>query len=77
MFIAEFENNTFWDELMKRLAERDLIEEIGSEEEYYKMDTIKRINLQETVQEKYLNEFQENGIKNICLKSNSKMTNRH
>ena len=73
MFIEEFENDSFWDELMDRLAERDLFEEIGSEEEFYKMDAMKRMSLQETAREKYMDEFHKNGIKNIWVKFNRKM----
>ncbi len=64
-FIEEFENDTFWDELINRLAERDLIREAGSLEELYKMGIGKRIELENPLQTKYSDEFSENGIESL------------
>ena len=62
----EFVDFTFWDELMERLAERDVIHEIGIEQ-YSEMEPFDRADKIGEVVEKYANEFEENGIKNIRI----------
>jgi len=65
--IEEYNEITFWDLLITRLAERDMILEYGeeglknlSEEEY------KKINLE--YQKKYYQEFFDNGLWNLIIK---------
>ncbi|MCS7250132.1 MAG: hypothetical protein N2323_03185 [candidate division WOR-3 bacterium] len=65
--IEEYNEITFWDLLITRLAERDMILDYGednlknlSDEEY------KKINLE--YQKKYYQEFFENGLWNLIIK---------
>lgn len=65
-FIEEFENDTFWDELIHRLAIRDLLSEEG-EENLKEMVLEERMSREASLCEKYYNEFHENGLKNLRL----------
>lgn len=64
--IDEFQDETFWDELMNRLAERDLVESY-TEKEIKKMDVWDRITKTDEFADKYGEEFEENGIINLRL----------
>ncbi len=61
--IDEYDNNSFWEELPRRLAERDLFNEIGK---VTKLTDVQRTKLYE-IEERYSNEFQKNGLKNVTL----------
>ena len=65
-FIDEYEEDTFWDELVSRLSHRDLLREVG-EIEYKEMAFEERFIRQERVEEKYNIEFEKNGLKNLKL----------
>lgn len=65
-FINEFEENTFWHELCERLAQRDLVEEIGFEE-IKKLDPLEAMNKEDEIALKYSEEFHKNGINNLIL----------
>lgn len=65
-FIEQFEDDTFWDELTDRLAKRDFIRKYG-EEAISKMDVRERFEKFDEFEEKYLLEFEENGIENIKI----------
>ena len=67
-FIKPYEDAFFWDNLVDRLAERDLIKFVGAES-YSKMDLIERMAKLNELKDRYLNEFKQNGIDN--LKTNS------
>lgn len=64
--IDEYDNNTFWLELANRLAERDLLREIGPVNELSDQHYGRKLELEE----KYLQEFERNGLKNLQLKTN-------
>lgn len=66
-FIDPYDTETFWDELIDRLAMRDLINEIGIEK-YKSMEGMERITRSEEVRERYANEFEHNGLKNVKIK---------
>lgn len=67
-FIDEYDNETFWDELSERLAFRDLIMQEG-EEKVRAMSLEERFQKVEALREKYLNEFQMNGLNRIKIES--------
>jgi hypothetical protein len=60
----EFVEETFWEELLFRLGQRDIIKEIG-EIEYRKMSEEELEQKHEDAKEKYRKEFDKNGIKNL------------
>ena len=62
----EFIEESFWEEILYRLGQRDLIKEIG-EKEYRKMSEEEVVERQEKVEEKYREEFEKNGIKNLGI----------
>jgi hypothetical protein len=62
----DFVEETFWQELLYRLGQRDLISEIG-EKEYRKMSEEELEEKHEMAEEKYREEFDANGIKNLVL----------
>lgn len=59
--IEEFRNANFWEELMIRLAERDIIKEIG-EAAYLKMDEKARRKKSEPLEKRYWAKFRKRGI---------------
>lgn len=65
--IDEYENEIFWDELINRLALRDLINKYG-EDTIEKMSFEDRIKKKSPFIDKYEREFEENGIKNFMIK---------
>ncbi|MFA6599192.1 MAG: hypothetical protein WCS69_15830 [Ignavibacteriaceae bacterium] len=70
-FINEYDNETFWDELIERLVERDLEMQVGSKN--YKRMTIEEMFSKEApIEEKYSLEFDKNGVKNLYLKEPAK-----
>ena len=60
-YIDEYDDNVFWDELVDRLAERDLINKHG-EEKISKLSFEERIEEEDPIIEKYEEEFSKNGI---------------
>lgn len=65
-YIDDYNDNTFWDELIFRLARRDLIERYG-EEAVMNMDWEERMSKEEVFIEEYEDEFEKNGIKNLVI----------
>ena len=63
---AEFENETFWDELIERLSLRDLVRQLG-EETVEKLDGAERYKRQSVFIDKYNKEFEKHGIENLEL----------
>ena len=66
-FIDEFENDTFWDELLHRLVERDLIKQEGGVENVMNMDIRERFEKEEPLEKMYATEFEVNGLDNIRI----------
>jgi hypothetical protein len=60
-FIEEFENETFWDELLERLVERDLIRQLG-EESLRRLDFAAREAKAEPYVRLYIEEFATHGV---------------
>lgn len=67
--IEEYENNSFWEELIEHLAERDLIKQYG-EEHVIQMDPFERFSKLTELEEKYSREFEQNGLDNVIIKHN-------
>ncbi|HDL18160.1 MAG TPA: hypothetical protein ENH29_03815, partial [Bacteroidetes bacterium] len=65
-FIEEFENDTFWEELIDRLALRDQIAEEG-EDAFAFLSPKERFRRKQPLLEKYQDEFAENGLDNLRL----------
>ena len=59
--------NRFWDELIDRLAEKDLIQQEGSVEEVMKLSLEERITKEGILKEKYAKEFAKNGLRNVTI----------
>lgn len=64
--IDEYDDYVFWDELVDRLSERDLLKEHG-EEKLEKMSFEDRIEKEDPIIEAYEEEFSKNGISNLNL----------
>ena len=62
----EFIEESFWEELLYRLGQRDFVKEVG-EKEYRKMSEDAKKQKQIEMEEKYREEFDRNGIKNLGI----------
>lgn len=65
-FIDPYNEETFWEEFLTRLAHRDLLNLIGIEK-YTTMDKIERFTQLETIRDFYIKEFANHGIDHIKL----------
>ncbi|KTD59579.1 hypothetical protein Lsan_2170 [Legionella santicrucis] len=65
-FIEPYEKKLFWDELIQRLSERDVIHAMGVEQ-YRKMDPMERMRKVEEIKAQYANEFEKHGVKHLKL----------
>jgi len=63
-YIEEFEDDVFWDALPLRLAERDLIKEVG-EKKYEEMEFVERASKLVELESHYYKELEDNGIDNF------------
>jgi len=67
-YIDEYDNELFWEGLLLRLVERDLIHKYGA-------DIVKSMTFEEIVdrerpfREKYQKEFERNGIENLIIRN--------
>ncbi|MCK5133464.1 MAG: hypothetical protein KAR40_15095 [Candidatus Sabulitectum sp.] len=66
-FIEVFENISFWDSLVDRLARRDFLKEIGSEK-FNELEPMERFRKIGRYEEKYSEEFEKNGLSGIRIK---------
>lgn len=66
-FIEDYEENSFWDELIPRLADRDLVVREGVEA-VNSMDVGERVEKLLTLEEKYACEFEANSLKNLQIR---------
>ena len=67
-FVEEFEDDSFWEELIQRLVERDLVRQEG-EEKVLRMGLEERFKKQEVLERKYSKEFETNGLGRITIPS--------
>ena len=65
--IDKYDNDTFWDELIERLVERDVFREIG-EARLRKMTIEERWKAEDPLREKYGIEFEKNGLDNVEIR---------
>ncbi len=61
-FIDEFVDHSFWDELIIRFAERDAARQVGGHEQLNLLSHEDRHALEDPIEERYSEEFNENGI---------------
>jgi hypothetical protein len=66
-FIDDYDNDTFWEELINRLAERDLIIQEGGLSSMLRLSVEERLEKQFRLEEKYAVEFEENGLENVRI----------
>ena len=66
-FIEEFEENTFWDELADRLADRDMLRKIG-EKKLLSMTREQRFEAHFDFEGRYQQEFEKHGIGRLEIK---------
>lgn len=62
----EMRNSTFWEDLMIRLAERDMIRKLGKQK-WDALSDEKRREIAHPTEQRYWDELQVNGFKNIHL----------
>ncbi len=67
-YIDEYNNDSFWDELIDRIVVRDVIQKIG-EKKARKLTFEECLEAEEPLREKYSIEFEQNGLDNIELKA--------
>ena len=70
--IDEHDDHVFWDNLVDRLAKRDVIREIGLKE-YAKLDRVERFRRDSKAREKYDKEFSTHGLKRLELPKTDKV----
>lgn len=63
-YLGKYEDEYFWDELIYKLAVRDLIEKIG-EEKFKAMNWLERGDATDSHKEKYIQEFDKFGISRL------------
>ncbi|BDS05507.1 hypothetical protein NT6N_05470 [Oceaniferula spumae] len=62
----EMRNETFWEELVARMAERELVKKFG-DRHLNSLSDEERKRISEPVSKKYWEEFSRNGIKNLHI----------
>ena len=67
-YILLFEEETFWDELVNRMVQRDLINKYG-ETHVARMTVEERVELENQFRSNYENEFIHHGIFNLVVES--------
>ncbi len=70
-YIEEYDNETFWDELIDRLADRDFLAEYG-QDAIEKMTPEERLIKREEFVERYEEEFVEQGLDRVTISEGSK-----
>jgi len=63
-YVEEFENDSFWAELIHRLVERDVVRQFG-EKAFLDLDLMERFKQEEPYERKYAEEFEANGIERL------------
>lgn len=66
-FIEPYDDECFWEELIDRLAQRDLVNAIG-EDKFLKMEFLERATRLEEIKALYDHEFSEHGLQNMYMK---------
>jgi hypothetical protein len=71
-FVLDFENDCFWDELIERFVERDLIRALG-EKKCQALDPMSRIRKEGPYRNRYEEEFEVHGIDRLEIVSGSQV----
>ena len=66
-FVCEYDADIFWEELLHRMTERDLVDAFG-EKAVSSMSIVERIEKERPFVQTYDKEFSENGLKNLRIK---------
>ncbi len=69
-FIDPYDDESFWNELIQRMAVRDVVKTHG-EDALEKMEWIERATLIENARDVYENEFEQSGLTNVLLVAES------
>lgn len=64
-FLDAFAEETFWHELIYRFTERDSERKVGGYEKYITLSPGERFEIETPIEEKYLEEFEQNGIERL------------
>jgi hypothetical protein len=64
-FIDDFIENTFWDELIQRLTERDIARKVGGYEQLGNLSMKERFAHEGPIMERYSQEFDEQGLSRL------------
>lgn len=68
VFIDEYDNDTFWEELASRLAKRDLLKQMGGPEKLVDMPKEEMMDKLFQLEEFYSDEFTRHGLENLELR---------
>lgn len=72
LFIDEYDDDTFWEELMARLAQRDVVNDVGGREAYIDLSPEQRITLLGRREEYYADEFTQHGLARLAIQANKR-----
>lgn len=64
--LGEYEEYSFWDNLARKLANRDLLRKLGKEK-LRAMDNMEYINAEYPIEDEYHKEFEEHGLERIKI----------
>ncbi|MEI6123160.1 MAG: hypothetical protein WCQ95_05965 [Bacteroidota bacterium] len=64
--VDDYEEECFWDHLIYRLADRDIHAKLGEKADSMTME--EKIDMLDPVTEKYVKEFEKNGLDNVVIK---------
>ena len=70
-YVEDYDENTFWEELISRLALRDMVRDYGLEQ-INKMDDSTQLKKLLEYEEKYNCEFRENGLEKLIIQERNK-----
>ena len=73
-FIDPYDDETFWEELIDRLSERDLVRQVGKEA-LRNIDAMERMKRLGGISDFYAQEFEEHGLNRLNIKD--KKTIKH
>lgn len=69
--LNEYEEYSFWDNLARKLANRDLLRKLG-EEKFRTMDNREYINAEYPIEDEYHKEFEEHGLDRVKIDKEEK-----
>ena len=70
-YVEDYDEDTFWEELISRLAMRDMVRDYGLEQ-INKMDDSARMEKRFEYEEKYNREFEEHGLEKLIIHEKNK-----